>query len=90
LNPLQQITYFGLLNVLLPLQGITGALMWGLQRWPGLAKGLGGLPILAPFHTIIAWLFAAFLILHVYLTTTGHTAVSSIEAMITGWEEIES
>jgi thiosulfate reductase cytochrome b subunit len=90
LNPLQQITYFGLLNVLLPLQGITGALMWGLQRWPDLAKGLGGLPILAPFHTIIAWLFAAFLILHVYLTTTGHTAVSSIEAMITGWEDIES
>ncbi len=90
LNPLQQITYFGLLNVLLPLQGITGALMWGLQRWPELANRLGGLPVLAPFHTIIAWLFGAFLILHVYLTTTGHTAVSSMEAMITGWEDIES
>jgi thiosulfate reductase cytochrome b subunit len=89
LNPLQQITYFGLLNVLLPLQGITGTLMWGVQRWPSVADSLGGLPILAPIHTIIAWLFAAFTILHVYLTTTGHTAVSSLEAMITGWEEIE-
>jgi thiosulfate reductase cytochrome b subunit len=89
LNPLQQVTYFGLLNVLLPLQGITGILMWGVQRWPSIAQSLGGLPILAPIHTIIAWLFAAFTILHVYLTTTGYTAVSSLEAMITGWEEIE-
>ncbi len=90
LNPLQQITYIGLLNVLLPLQGITGILMWGLQRWPEIAGRLGGLPVLAPIHTILAWLFAAFLILHVYLTTTGHTAFSSMEAMITGWEDVES
>ncbi len=89
LNPLQQVTYFGLLNVLLPLQGITGILMWGVQRWPSLANALGGLPVLAPIHTILAWLFASFIVLHVYLTTTGHTAVSSLEAMITGWEEIE-
>jgi thiosulfate reductase cytochrome b subunit len=89
LNPLQQVTYFGLLNVLLPLQGITGALMWGVQRWPSLANALGGLPVLAPIHTILAWLFASFIVLHVYLTTTGHTAVSSLEAMITGWEELE-
>lgn len=89
LNPLQQITYFGLLNLLLPLQGITGALMWGVQRWPELAGALGGLPVLAPLHTIMAWLFASFIVLHVYLTTTGHTAVSSIEAMITGWEDLE-
>jgi len=90
LNPLQQVTYFGLLNVLLPLQGITGILMWGVQRWPSLANALGGLPVLAPIHTILAWIFAAFIVLHVYLTTTGHTAVSSLEAMITGWEEMET
>ncbi len=90
LNPLQQVTYFGLLNVLLPLQGITGALMWGVQHWPEAAARLGGLPFLAPFHTIIAWIFAAFLILHIYLTTTGHTAFSSMEAMITGWEDVEN
>lgn len=89
LNPLQQVTYFGLLNVLLPLQGITGILMWGVQRWPSLANALGGLPFLAPIHTILAWLFASFIVLHVYLTTTGTTAVSSLEAMITGWEDIE-
>ncbi len=44
LNPLQQMTYFGILNVLLPLQIITGILMWGVQRWPEVAARLGGLP----------------------------------------------
>lgn len=89
LNPLQQITYFGLLNVLLPLQIITGFLMWGVQRWPGVTAALGGLPFLAPFHTIIAWLFAAFIVAHVYLTTTGHEPLASIKAMMVGWDEVE-
>lgn len=90
LNPLQQITYFMILNVLLPIQGLSGILMWGAQKWPAVSKMVGGLTILAPIHTISAWLFAAFLALHLYLlTTAGRTATTSILAMITGWEDVE-
>lgn len=89
LNPLQQITYFGLLNVLLPLQIITGGLMWGVQQWPVIAGMAGGLPWLAPIHTLAAWLFATFIVAHVYLTTTGPTVLTDIKAMITGWEDVE-
>ncbi len=89
LNPLQQITYFGILNVLLPLQIITGIMIWGAQRWPAIAAAMGGLPFLAPFHTLIAWLFAAFVVMHVYLTTTAHTPLAGIRAMIIGWDEVE-
>jgi thiosulfate reductase cytochrome b subunit len=89
MNPLQQVTYFGILNVLLPLQGLTGILMWGVQRWPGAANMFGGLPFLAPFHTLIAWTFAAFIVGHVYLTTTGHEPLEGIKGMVTGWEEVE-
>ncbi|MCB0253168.1 MAG: cytochrome b/b6 domain-containing protein [Anaerolineae bacterium] len=88
LNPLQQISYFGLLNVLLPFQIITGALMWGVQQWPEIANMLGGLPYLAPFHTLIAWLFATFVVAHIYLTTTGESVEGDIRAMITGWENV--
>ena len=88
LNPLQQVTYFGILNVLLPLQVLTGALMWGVQRWPQFAGALGGLPFLAPFHTLVAWTFASFIVGHVYLTTTGERPLSGIQAMVTGWEEV--
>ncbi len=89
LNPLQQVTYFGILNVLLPLQGITGIMIWGAQRWPELATKLGGLPFLAPFHTLVAWTFGSFIVMHVYLTTTGHTPLAGIKSMIMGWDEIE-
>jgi Ni/Fe-hydrogenase b-type cytochrome subunit len=88
LNPLQQLTYLAILNVLLPLQILTGALMWGADRWPEAAQAIGGLSYLAPIHTLLAWLFAAFLFMHIYLTTTGHTPMANIKAMVTGWEEL--
>ncbi len=89
LNPLQQATYFGILNVLLPLQIFTGIFMWGAQRWPEIVARMGGLPWLAPFHTLIAWMFAAFLVAHIYLTTTGHTPTANLKAMTIGWDEVE-
>jgi thiosulfate reductase cytochrome b subunit len=91
LNPLQQITYLGLLNTLLPAQILTGLLIWGAQRWPQISDGLGGLMVLAPLHSFMAWLFAAFLIMHIYLTTTaGPGPLSAIRAMLEGWEDVET
>ena len=90
LNPLQQVTYFGLLNVLLPLQIITGALIWGMQLWPDLAQRIGGLTFVAPLHTLVSWLLASFIVLHVYLTTTaGPTVTSGVKSMVMGWDEVE-
>ncbi len=73
LNPLQQFTYLALLNVLFPLQIVTGLLIWAVGHWPSLGAGLGGLSILAPLHNLGAWLFLTFFVLHVYLVTTGRT-----------------
>ena len=89
LNPLQQFVYVMILNVLLPLQIITGVLIWGVARWPNIANLLGGLTFLAPFHTLIAWTFASFIVMHVYMTTTGHTPLAGISSMITGWDDVE-
>lgn len=85
LNSLQQVTYLGILNVLLPAQMLTGILMWGVQRWPQLDT-VGGLALLAPVHALGAWAFAAFLLMHVYLTTTGPTPAANLRSMLTGWE----
>ena len=90
LNPLQQITYLAILNILLPAQVITGVLIWGLQKWPQLASSLGGLPVLAPIHTLVAWAFSAFIVMHVYLTTAaGDTPTAGIKSMVSGWEKME-
>ncbi len=86
MNPIQKATYFAILNVLLPLQGLTGVLMWLVQKYPNVA---GGLPFLAPLHSLVAWLFAAFLVVHIYMTTTGATPLEAIRAMVTGYEEVE-
>ncbi len=89
LNPLQQATYLLLLNVLLPAQIVSGALMWGSEYWPALTDALGGLRWLSTAHSFVAWMFVAFLVVHVYLTTTGHRPLTLIKAMLSGWEETE-
>jgi thiosulfate reductase cytochrome b subunit len=89
MNPIQKATYFGILMVLLPLQIITGALMWGVQNFPAVTNVFGGLAFLAPFHSLIAWTFATFIVVHVYMTTTGVTPLEAMRAMVTGYEEVE-
>lgn len=44
---------------------------------------------IAVIHTLGAFALIAFTIIHVYMTTTGHTPTSHIKAMITGWDEVE-
>ncbi|MBV6392835.1 MAG: hypothetical protein KPEEDBHJ_02062 [Anaerolineales bacterium] len=88
-NPLQMVTYIGLLGVLLPLQGLTGIMMWLVQKVPAIQTWFGGLTFLAPMHTIMAWLFASFIVGHVYLTTTGATPLEAMRGMVTGYEEVE-
>jgi thiosulfate reductase cytochrome b subunit len=40
-------------------------------------------------HMAIAFAILIFIIIHVYMTTTGHTVFAHIKAMVSGWEEIE-
>jgi thiosulfate reductase cytochrome b subunit len=89
MNPIQKFTYFGILLVFLPLQILTGALMWSVQQFPVVAGWFGGLPFLAPFHSLVAWLFGTFIVVHVYMTTTGATPLEAMRAMVTGYEEVE-
>jgi thiosulfate reductase cytochrome b subunit len=87
LNVLQQVTYLGVLNLVLPLQVGTGILMWKAQEWAGLVDRLGGLHAVATVHALCAWVFAAFLVMHVYLTTTGRTPLAHVRAMVLGWDD---
>jgi thiosulfate reductase cytochrome b subunit len=89
LNPLQQITYLMILNVLLPVQVITGILIWGAERWPAVIAKVGGLAVLVPIHAFASWLFLSFIIMHIYLTTTGHTPLANLKAMVSGYHEEE-
>ncbi len=89
LNPLQRLTYAGLKLFVIPLQVVSGFLYLYYNQWnpnPILGNDVGRVALA---HTFGAFLLFAFLIAHIYLTTTGHTVLSNIRAMITGWEEVE-
>jgi thiosulfate reductase cytochrome b subunit len=88
LNPLQQLTYLALLNLLFPLQIATGVAIWAVGHWPSVAEAVGGLSVVAPVHALGSWLFLSFFTLHVYLVTTGPTVGEHLRAMVTGYQRV--
>ncbi|TLX73246.1 cytochrome B [Labilibacter sediminis] len=89
LNPLQRIVYFGLLILVFPVQLTTGFLYLFIH-YPNKPITIEGLESIAILHTIGAFLLVVFIIVHLYLITTGHTISSNLKAMITGYEKLES
>jgi thiosulfate reductase cytochrome b subunit len=87
-NPLQRLTYLSLAAFLLPVQMLTGLLYWGYNQWAGWGLGFLSLKVLAVVHTAGAFALLTFLIVHVYMTTTGHRIFAHVKAMITGWEDV--
>jgi len=88
LNPLQRLAYFGLKVIILPVIILSGVLyMYFHYPVPGVE--LEGLESIALIHTLTAYLLVAFLVLHLYLITTGRTVTSNMRAMVTGWEVMD-
>jgi thiosulfate reductase cytochrome b subunit len=92
LNPLQRIVYLGFKIVLIPVTIVSGIFyllyktfdqnnLIVIEDYP--------LETIAFWHTLGAILLMIFLVVHVYMTTTGATPTSNIKAMITGYEEID-
>lgn len=88
LNPLQRIIYFGLIILVFPVQLLTG-FSYLFFHYPDKPFAFEGLETIAVLHTLGAFLLVAFVLAHQYLITTGHTITSNLQAMITGYEELE-
>lgn len=92
LNPLQKLTYLALKILVIPTMVISG-LLYMFYRYPQemTVEGLNidSIEVIALFHTAGAFLLMAFVIIHLYLITTGATITSNLKAMITGFEKLE-
>lgn len=88
LNPLQRLVYFGLKILLIPLMVITG-LFYMYFHYPVQGVEFESLKYMAIFHTLGAYMLLSFIIIHLYLITTGRTLSSNLQAMVTGWEEMD-
>jgi len=92
LNPLQRLVYLGLKVLFIPIMVVSG-LLFMFYRYPQgdsiAIINIDNLEIIALVHTAGAFVLLAFVLVHLYLITTGHTITSNLKAMITGWEELE-
>jgi len=79
-NPLQRLSYLFLKLVINPAIWITGTLYLSLP-WTGL-----DLASVAWAHVVAAYTMALFVIIHVYMATTGETVGAYLKAMITGYD----
>lgn len=84
-NPLQKIAYLQFQLLLMPLLLISGLLYMYPEALRGIVSALGGIVVIGTIHLILGALFAAFLMAHIYLATTGETVSENFKAMITGW-----
>lgn len=82
-NPLQRIVYLGLIIAAFPAQIITG-LLYMYFRYPGNPIDTRALEAVAIAHTIVAYLLVAFLIIHIYMASTGKKVTTHVKEMITG------
>ena len=92
MNPLQRIVYLGFKLILVPLTIISG-IFYMLHKTIDVNNivVVEDVPLshIAFWHTLGAFLLMVFLVVHVYMTTTGHTPTSNIRAMVTGFEELD-
>ncbi len=88
-NPLQRLAYLFVKLLINPLIWVSGLLYLYYPQWDALGLGWLSLGDIAFVHVATAFLMVIFFIVHVYFATTGHTPMSHINAMITGYEEVE-
>ena len=86
-NPMQQVAYFNIMLLLMPMQIMTGLMLWDLKMFSGWISFAGGLKVVDAVHLLLSIFFSAFLFVHVYLATLGHTPLTHIKAMFTGYED---
>ncbi len=88
-NPLQTLMYQIVMLTLVPIQFATGVLLFDVAPFSRAVEWLGGVRVVDTLHVLGFVFFSAFIVIHVYLCSLGHTWRAHFEGMITGWEEVE-
>ncbi|MEW6349788.1 MAG: cytochrome b/b6 domain-containing protein [Thermodesulfobacteriota bacterium] len=84
-NPLQKIAYLQFQVLLMPILLVSGVLYLYPEYFGGIIAAIGGMTILGIIHLLLAALFTAFLVAHLYLATTGETVGENFKAIIFGY-----
>lgn len=85
-NPLQRVTYLGLMYGWFPVVVLSGLLLMFPEAFPDRVLGWGGIWPVAAVHALAAFAGTLFLVGHVYLATTGSPWTEYLRSMIMGDE----
>jgi len=88
-NPLQALAYLALKLVLFPAVWLSGLAYLGYGLWDQVAGAGTVLGWVATIHLLAAYAIAAFVIVHVYLLTTGHSFAEHVRPMVNGYDEVD-
>jgi len=87
-NSLQKCAYCFIMFVLLPLQIISGVMLYNIKGFKPIMDLVGGVQVVDALHLLTSYCFISFLFVHLYLCTLGHTFSAHFKAMIYGYEEV--
>ena len=88
-NPLQTLMYQVVMMIVVPIQFLSGVLLFDIAPFTKAVNALGGVRVVDTVHVLLFVFFCSFIVIHVYLSSLGHTWWAHFEAMITGYEEVE-
>ena len=86
-NPMQSITYQIVMLLVVPIQFISGLMMWDIKRFEVPIAMLGGLNTVVTVHVLIYIFFVSFTMIHAYMGALGNTPATHFREMFTGYEE---
>jgi thiosulfate reductase cytochrome b subunit len=88
-NPLQKLFYVIIMYIGVPLVIISG---WGLLFPESVIKamfGVSGILITAVLHVAMGFFISLFLVVHIYVSTIGHTRSANFKSIINGYGWID-
>jgi thiosulfate reductase cytochrome b subunit len=88
-NPLQKITYFSIMYLMVPVVIVSGLLLLYPENAQSIFWEIYNLKLIAIIHAAMGFCLSLFFVGHIYLATTGEKIVSNFKAMLTGWHESE-
>lgn len=88
-NPLQAMAYLILKIILFPAIWISGLAYLGYHFWYHGTVAFSPIGWISNIHVAAAYAILAFVMIHVYLLTTGHSFAAHVRPMITGYDDVE-
>ncbi len=86
-NPLQKMAYGSVMCIFTPILAVTGILCSNISFFRKYILLWDIVGVVNAVHVLCAYVFALYLVVHLYMATLGRTTFAHIKAMVTGYEE---